>query len=292
MFQIIEEPQYPPVLIPLHVSIQSYQDSFPGAVVGRVHASDQDPYDRLQYSLEPGPDQAGLQRLFELDPDDGSLVTLAGIDAGLYRLNVSVTDGKFTSHTGVTVEVRDITEQMARHAVAVTLDALSPYAFVLSHLKPFRRALRKQLKVRSKDILVLSVQRSGGGGGGRRRRSGQPALDVLLAVRRGPTWMEPAVVRRRLKAAQSAISRQLGVQLLAVDADGCEPGPCGPHGVCSDVAVFDREQVVSVATDVVSFVSPRHSRQISCECHVGFGGQCTATADAVSGVTEPRSVCR
>ena len=262
--------------IPLHVSIQSYQDSFPGAVVGRVHASDQDPYDRLQYGLVAGPDQAGLQRLFELDPDDGSLVTLAGIDAGLYRLNVSVTDGKFTSYTAVTVEVRDITEQMARHAVGVTLAELSPYAFVLSHMKPFRRALRKQLKVRSKDVIVLSVQRSGGGGsGGRRRRAGaaQPSLDVLLAVRRGPTWMEPAVVRRRLKAGQTAISRQLGVQLLDVDADGCLPGPCGGHGVCSDVAVFDREQVVSVATDVVSFVSPRHSREVSCECHVGFGGE-------------------
>ncbi|XP_043247503.1 fat-like cadherin-related tumor suppressor homolog, partial [Amphibalanus amphitrite] len=275
--KIIEEPQYPPVLIPLHVSIQSYQDSFPGAVVGRVHASDQDPYDRLQYSLTAGPGQAGLQRLFELDPDDGSLVTLAGIDAGLYRLNVSVTDGKFTSYTDVTVEVRDITEQMARHAVGVKLDALSPYAFVLSHLKSFRRALRKQLKVRSKDILVLSVQRSGGGSGRRRRAGGsQPALEVLLAVRRGPAWMEPAVVRRRLKAGAAAISRQLGVQLLDVDADGCEPSPCGGHGVCSDVAVFDREQVVSVATDVVSFVSPRHSREVSCECHVGFGGElCT-----------------
>ncbi|XP_037068712.1 protocadherin Fat 1-like [Pollicipes pollicipes] len=134
--KIIEEPQYPPVLIPLHVSIQSYQDSFPGAVVGRVHASDQDPYDRLQFGLVAG--QAGLERLFELDPDDGSLVTLAGIDAGLYRLNVSVTDGKFTSHTAVTVDVSEITDQMARHAVSVTLASLTPRAFVLSYMKPFR----------------------------------------------------------------------------------------------------------------------------------------------------------
>ena len=36
---IIEESQYPPVITPLDIEIYSYQDDFPGSIVGKVKAS-------------------------------------------------------------------------------------------------------------------------------------------------------------------------------------------------------------------------------------------------------------
>ena len=50
---IIEESQYPPVITPLDIEILSYQDDFPGSIVGKVKASDQDPHDVLTYELLP-----------------------------------------------------------------------------------------------------------------------------------------------------------------------------------------------------------------------------------------------
>ena len=50
---IIEESQYPPVITPLDIEIYSYQDDFPGSIVGKIKASDQDPYDVLGYELLP-----------------------------------------------------------------------------------------------------------------------------------------------------------------------------------------------------------------------------------------------
>lgn len=50
---IIEESQYPPIITPLDIEILSYQDDFPGSIVGKIKASDQDPYDVLGYELLP-----------------------------------------------------------------------------------------------------------------------------------------------------------------------------------------------------------------------------------------------
>ena len=46
---IIEESKFAPSVAPLDVHIWSYQDDFPGAVIGSVLATDLDPYDRLSY---------------------------------------------------------------------------------------------------------------------------------------------------------------------------------------------------------------------------------------------------
>ena len=39
--RIIEESRYPPLILPLEVEVFSYQDDFPGSVIGRIVASDQ-----------------------------------------------------------------------------------------------------------------------------------------------------------------------------------------------------------------------------------------------------------
>lgn len=53
LIKVIEESQYPPIFTPLDININSYLDEYPGGVIGKVYANDQDQYDTLTYSLHP-----------------------------------------------------------------------------------------------------------------------------------------------------------------------------------------------------------------------------------------------
>lgn len=92
----------------------SYQDQWSGGDLGRVHASDQDQYDVLLYSIiEP---QHGL---FSIDERTGVLTSTSGLDTGKYLLNVSVTDGKFTSTAPVRIVVDSLDEDMLNEGVSI-----------------------------------------------------------------------------------------------------------------------------------------------------------------------------
>ena len=118
--QIVEESRHPPVMAPLDVTVNSYLDDFPGAVIGRVTATDLDPYDVLTYSLLDAPHSFGPSTdLFEIDRAKGTVVALQGLDVGTYVLNVSVSDGKFVSFGEAKVNVRLVSEQLLGNAVIV-----------------------------------------------------------------------------------------------------------------------------------------------------------------------------
>ena len=123
---IIEESRYPPLVAPLEVTVNSFLDDFPGAVIGTVVATDQDPYDQLSYDLVPGshsfsnligsPDSGAP---FEIDGRKGTVVALQGLDVGSYLLNVSVSDGKFVSFGEAKVNVRLVSEDLLDDAVII-----------------------------------------------------------------------------------------------------------------------------------------------------------------------------
>lgn len=112
---MIEESQFAPELTPLEVFIIAYQERWPGGEIGHVLASDRDPYDTLLYGLEAS---VGV---FSIEPHRGILTAGPILDAGRYRLNVSVTDGKFVTHTTVTVHVMPLWEEMLQHSVSIRL---------------------------------------------------------------------------------------------------------------------------------------------------------------------------
>lgn len=113
IFQVIEESQFPPSVSPLDIWVGAYQDRWPGGELGRVHATDPDQYDTLTFSL------ASKTPLFSVNPSDGVLMAEPGLDTGRYLLNVSVTDGKFTSHATVKVTVEPLWDDMLQHAYSV-----------------------------------------------------------------------------------------------------------------------------------------------------------------------------
>lgn len=103
----MEESQYPPIVTPLEIWINSFQDNFVGGEVGRVHATDQDLYDQMSYKLVPMVTQqpaASQPSLFTIVPTNGSIIASPQLDVGQYKLNVSVTDGKFISYATIKVK--------------------------------------------------------------------------------------------------------------------------------------------------------------------------------------------
>ena len=88
------EPSNPPVIAsPLVISIHSREENFPGGIIGWIHAEDRDPFDTVTYEVV-----GDLSQLFNVDPEDGKLLAQPDLDDGYYQLNISVSDGQFTTY--------------------------------------------------------------------------------------------------------------------------------------------------------------------------------------------------
>lgn len=111
--KVIEESQFPPVITPLEVWVGSWQDRWEGGSLGRVHATDQDQYDTLVYYVMNDKD------LFKIEERSGEIRAPQGLDAGYYTINVSVSDGKYSSYTAINVAVDSLTEDMLNEAISI-----------------------------------------------------------------------------------------------------------------------------------------------------------------------------
>ncbi|XP_052738209.1 fat-like cadherin-related tumor suppressor homolog isoform X2 [Bicyclus anynana] len=269
--RVVEESQYPPVATPLEVLVNSYRDEFPGGELGRVFASDRDAYDRLAFALAPadGAD-ADAGGLFAVDAADGTLRAAPRLDAGEYRLNVTVSDGKFSGWAPVRVTVRLVSDEELAQAVVVRFRQVSAADFVLSHRKGFVRAVREAADCEPRDVLLLSVQ-----------PTARAQLDVALAVR-APGGLLPAdALRRRLHAQLERLeelTRLVVEELLRAACGGCA------HGACVERVELRADRSRAVATDVFSLVAPPHALRGECACAPGYAGErCELAAPAGAG---------
>ena len=112
---MVEESRFPPVTYPLNVQVIVYQDHWAGSELGRITATDRDPYDSFEYNIVP-PTPEGL---FAVHHESGTLRVVSGLDAGHYIVNVSVNDGKFTSYATVTVSVHAVWDDVLKHSISV-----------------------------------------------------------------------------------------------------------------------------------------------------------------------------
>ncbi len=311
---VIEESKFAPVVVPLRAVVRVYQgaatvsslssslssspSSFPGSVVvGRVRATDEDPYDRLRYSVVQD-----ASRLFEVGRDDGWVAAIQPLDVGTYTVNISVSDGKFSTPMQGRVEVEPLSEEMLEEAVIVKFASVSPEEFVSSYLRPFVKVVRNVMKVRSRDVLVLGVQESEDAGKRRAKRQSSPVakakgklspgkeadktgdLEVLFLVRKSPKggdYYAREKVRRSLQREKlSDLASQVGLQVRGIQEDECLSGACGENGECQDTVVVVASgegggvEVISVSSDSgESFVAPRFRHAAACRCDEGFAGE-------------------
>ncbi|XP_077427254.1 protocadherin Fat 1a isoform X3 [Vanacampus margaritifer] len=256
--RIIEESVYPPAILPLDVFVSTAGDEYAGGVLGKIHATDQDVYDTLTYSLAPS--SAASSPSFSVSASDGKVIALRPLDAGHYPLNVTVTDGRFTAAADVNVHVRQAARQALDNSIAVRFASIAPEEFIGDYWRNFQRALRNIAGVRRSDVQLVSLQ-----------PSEQGDLDVLLALERsGSPYQSQEVVFRKLNSSAGVIEEMTGVRIVRVAQKLCLGMDCPLH-FCDEVVSLERTSMSTYSTARLSFVTPRHHRHATCQCE---GGKC------------------
>lgn len=266
---VIEESTYSPEVTNMAVSISSYLDEFPGGVIGVVKAVDGDQYDTLEYQVV-----SDNRHLFDVDKLDGRLLAFAGLDSGDYKINISVTDGKYTSFGTVDVEVTTITAEMIKNAITIQLSNTDAEEFVKNYKRDFQRVLKLELGVRSRDIEIISIQKSKSTfeSANRSRRETNSDLDILFAVNKGGEYISRDRLKRKVSRAIPELEKAMSVKIVKVFADICEKDMC-EGGECVGFIEFDKNSLVPVMMDGGSFVAAKHKYTYECECPNGNIGR-------------------
>lgn len=184
--RVIEESIYPPAVLPLDIFVSVAGDEYPGGVLGKIHATDQDIYDTLTYSLASSAfsptGESGA--LFSVSASDGKIIALKPLDVGHYPLNVTVTDGRYTTAADVSVHIKQATRQALDNSIAVSFSNIAPEEFIGDYWRNFQRALRNIAGVRRSEVQLVSLQ-----------PSEQGDLDVLLTLERSGSPYQSQEVR-------------------------------------------------------------------------------------------------
>ncbi|XP_028998199.1 protocadherin Fat 1a isoform X2 [Betta splendens] len=254
--RVIEESVFPPAILPLDIFVTTAADEYPGGVLGKIHATDQDIYDTLTYSLAARDEDA----LFSVAASDGKVIALRPLDVGHYSLNVTVSDGRFTAAADVTVHVRQVPRQGLDNSIAVRFANIAPEEFIGDYWRNFLRALRNIAGVRRSEVQLVSLQ-----------PSEQGDLDVLLTLERsGSPYQSQEVVFRKLNSSATVIEEMTGVRIVRVVQKLCAGLDCPLH-FCDEVVSLDKTAMSTYSTARLSFVTPRHQRTATCQCQ---GGRC------------------
>lgn len=152
---VSEQSKYPPSVVPLEVFVTTSGGPFAGRLVGRLHASDQDPQDVLAYRLAPEHSAGGR---FSVDVADGKIWADETLGEGSYSLNVSVTDGKFSAWTGVRVHVWAAGQRALDSGLTLRLGGLSPEEFLGDHWRGLQRNLGEALGLPRQELHLASLQ--------------------------------------------------------------------------------------------------------------------------------------
>ncbi|KAM9769203.1 protocadherin Fat 1a isoform 1-T2 [Menidia menidia] len=259
--RIIEESVYPPTVLPLDIFVTIAGDEYPGGVLGKIHATDQDIYDTLTYSLAPSASSTDdSAALFSVSGSDGKVIAQQPLDVGHYPLNVTVTDGRFTTPADVTVHVRQAAAQALDNSIAVRFANIAPEEFIGDYWRNFQRALRNIAGVRRSEVQLVSLQ-----------PSEQGDLEVLLTLERsGSPYQSQEVVFRKLNSSAAVIEEMTGVRIVRVVQKLCAGLDCPLH-FCDEVISLDKTAMSTYSTSRLSFVTPRHQRTATCQCD---GGTC------------------
>ncbi|XP_030622122.1 protocadherin Fat 2 [Chanos chanos] len=249
---VTEQSKYPPTVAPLEVFITTTGQILSQRVIGKLHASDQDLHDVLSYTLVSELPVGGF---FSVDSADGKLVAEESLEPGLYSLNVSVSDGKFTVTTGVKVHVWAADRLALDHGFTIKLDGLSAEEFVGDHWRSLQRSLSSELGFPRQELRIASLQQD----------SASPALEVLL-VRRLQDGSAESVPSQRLAKAISNTEQSLGLNVQRILYDGCVGTECPPLG-CRNSVLMDHERVNHFATARTNFITPQHKWESACSCN-------------------------
>ncbi|KAJ6664914.1 hypothetical protein lerEdw1_005886, partial [Lerista edwardsae] len=258
--RVIEESIHKPTAIPLEIFIVTMEDDFPGGVIGKIHATDQDMYDVLTYGLKSEP-----KSLFKVNNQDGKIIALGGLDSGNYVLNVSVSDGRFQVPMDVTVHVEQLMQDMLQNTVTIRFENVSPEDFVGLHMRGFRRTLRNAVLTQKQDSLhIISIQPV----------AGTNQLDMLFAVQMHTGgFYKPAYLIQKLTNARRHLENV--IRISAILEKNCSGLGCQEQH-CEQSLSIDSHSLMTYSTARISFVCPRFYRNVRCSCN---GELCPGSSD-------------
>uniref|UniRef100_A0A8C3I3E0 Protocadherin Fat 3 n=1 Tax=Chrysemys picta bellii TaxID=8478 RepID=A0A8C3I3E0_CHRPI len=258
--RVIEESIHKPTAIPLEIFIVTMEDDFPGGVIGKIHATDQDVYDVLTYTLK-----SEQKSLFKVNSHDGKIIALGGLDNGKYTLNVSVSDGRFQVPIDVVVHVEQLMQEMLQNTVTIRFENVSPEDFVGLHMHGFRRTLRNAVLSQKQDSLhIISIQPV----------AGTNQLDMLFAVQMHTSgFYKPAYLIQKLTNARRHLENV--IRISAILEKNCSGLDCQEQH-CEQSLSIDSHSLMTYSTARISFVCPRFYRNVRCTCN---GGLCPGSSD-------------
>lgn len=65
------------------------------------------------------------KELFKIEERSGEIRAPQGLDAGFYSINVSVSDGKFSSYSTINVAVESLSDDMLNEAISIRYALIS-----------------------------------------------------------------------------------------------------------------------------------------------------------------------
>ncbi|KAM7357712.1 FAT atypical cadherin kugelei isoform 3-T4 [Cochliomyia hominivorax] len=289
--RIIEESQYPPVLTPLEITINSYDDDFAGGFLGKMYVTDLDKYDTFSYELAPtiGQEYSAF-RLFNISQKSGKLFALKNLDVGLYLINVTVSDGKFLTHAIVRINVELITNEMVKNSVIIKFGKLTPTDFILSHRKAFIRSIREIMRCGQKDVIIIALKHNNfpysdeinnnnntGSINSRKGRS-YDVLEVVFAVQKqqiiptSESYYSPEEIRYKISKKIEEIEYNSNILVEELVQNECISSSC-IHGKCRKQVSVKKNNISTYFTDVVSYVTPMYVYMNICLCKQGYDGK-------------------
>lgn len=231
------------------------EDDFPGGVIGKIHATDQDMYDVLTFALK-----SEQKSLFKVNSHDGKIIALGGLDSGKYVLNVSVSDGRFQVPIDVVVHVEQLVHEMLQNTVTIRFENVSPEDFVGLHMHGFRRTLRNAVLTQKQDSLrIISIQPV----------AGTNQLDMLFAVEmHSSEFYKPAYLIQKLSNARRHLENVM--RISAILEKNCSGLDCQEQH-CEQGLSLDSHALMTYSTARISFVCPRFYRNVRCTCNGEWG---------------------
>lgn len=236
----------------MEVFITTPGGTFAKRVIGKLHASDQDLHDVLSYKLVS---DVIDRDFFSVDPLDGKIVVENDLEPGLYQLNITVSDGKFSIWAAVKVHVWSAARHVLDRGFTLQLAGLSAEEFVADHWRGLQRTLSSELNIPRQELHIASLQQV----------PNSVNTEVLL-VRRAPDGSVQPIPAQRLTGVMSAVEDTLGLNILRLKHDGCVDAGCPPQG-CRNSVVIKNGRMSNYATARANFITPQHSWESVCFCN-------------------------
>lgn len=252
--QVIDQSRHSPTVLPLEIFITSSEASFHGSVLGKLHATDQDPHDTLMYRLAEDEIKKGL---FSVGITDGKVIALEHLHQGHYFFNVTVSDGTFSSTAPVHIYVWCFSDEALQQALVLRFKKLSPEDFIGDHWRSFQRFLGNLLTKDRQQIQMASLQKD----------EESSSLDLVLVTGTSSnSYGSPKILSGKIIAARRELDQTVGLHIDNIFYLPCHGAQCKSR-TCHEVIRLDQSVLSSYSTARLSVITPQYRLQQVCTCN-------------------------